>query len=101
MQISGVNKCNPGWNSALYAATMVINMLSQVRTQQSKICYTIGTMIWVFNWDITLFSIQSKISAFIFCDLHYSESEQLGKKKNECKILIAPYSPGLEYKLWP
>lgn len=99
--ISGVNKCNPGWNSASYAATMLINMPSQVRTQQHKICYTIGTMIWVFNRGITLFSIQSKISAIVFCDLHESESEQLGKEKNECKILIAPYSSGQEYKLWP
>lgn len=58
-------------------------------------------MIWVFNRGITLFSIQSKISAFIFSDLHYSESKKLGKKENEWKILMNPYSPGLEYKLWP
>lgn len=80
---------------------MLINMPSQVRTQQHKICYMVGTMIWIFNRGITLFSIQSKITAFIFSDLHYSESEKLGKKENEWKILIIPYSPGLEYKLWP
>lgn len=40
-------------------------------------------------------TVRSKISAFIFFYLHYSESEQLEKKKTEWKILIVPYSPEL------